>query len=173
MKKILLTLALICIAVCSYAQRDIPAGGYMDVASVETSFGDDVGVSKQVTLYKIKDKEGNPAFFLFASKVMATFTFGTVDSFSSLAIPSGCTILDFGTTYEDALQNLENLLDLFAQQDGAQLELTSRDGSVVPCTLHKGVLGKHIGLDGTYLSKSDVKSLRTGLKISKKLHKDL
>lgn len=173
MKKILVTLTLLSIAICSYAQRDIPAGGYMDVASVETSYGDNVGVSKQVTLYKIKDKEGNPDFILCVSSVMATFSFGTVDSFASLAIPSGCTLLDFGTTYEDAMGNFDNLLALFTEQDGAQLELASHDGNAVICTLHKGLLGKHIGLEGTYLSKSDVKSLRTGLKLSKKFHPDL
>ena len=35
MKRILITLALICMAICAYAQRDVPAGGCMEVASIE------------------------------------------------------------------------------------------------------------------------------------------
>ena len=61
MKKILVTLALLCMAICSYAQRDIPAGGCMEVASLESddSIGG-IGQEKQITLYKVKDDEGNP-----------------------------------------------------------------------------------------------------------------
>ena len=66
MKRFLVTLALVCLTIGAYAQRDIPAGGCMDVASVETNdtFGDHVGTGKEVTLYKVKDNEGNPSFFL-------------------------------------------------------------------------------------------------------------
>ena len=56
MKKLLVILALACVTVCAYAQKDIPAGGCMEVASAG---GDD-----EFTLYKVKDREGNPSFFL-------------------------------------------------------------------------------------------------------------
>lgn len=175
MKKILVSLALACMAVCAYAQRDIPAGGSMDVASIETgeSFDDSVGLTKQVTLYKVKDNEGNPGFFLCLGRTVGSIFFGTEDSSTSFSIPGSAVLLDFGTTYQDALDNLDALIDLFAGKNGAQTELPCRDGSTVLCTLHKGFLGKHLDIAGTDLTRSDIKSLRTSLKISKKLHPDL
>ena len=175
MKRVLLTLALMCMAIFSYAQRDIPAGGCMEVASVETgeTFDDHVGLSKQVTLYKVKDKDGNPSFFLCVSHTTASIFFGTADSNTSFSIPSGGVMLDFGTTYQEAMDNLNDLLDMFAEKDGTQKELTCRDGSKVQCTLFKGFLGKHLDIAETSLTKGDIKSLRTSFKISKKLHPDL
>ena len=98
MKRILVTVALMCMAICSYAQRDIPAGGCMDVASVETSnsIGDNVGFGKQVTLYKVKDNEGNPSFLLSISGVSLSLSVGTDISSSTLSIPTGGVLLDFG-----------------------------------------------------------------------------
>ena len=51
MKKILVMLALACLAISAYAQRDVPPGGCMDVASVESNatFGDAVGLGPHVT----------------------------------------------------------------------------------------------------------------------------
>ena len=175
MKKFFVTLVLMGMAFCSYAQRDIPAGGSMEVASVETgeSFDDSVGFSKQVSLYKVKDNEGNPSFFLCVSNTMASFFFGTEDSNTSITIPSGVIMLDFGTTYQEAMDNLDALIAMFSQKDGTQKELTCRDGSKTVCTLHKGFLGKSICIEDTSLSKSDIKSLKISFKISKKLHPDL
>lgn len=175
MKKLFVTLVLACIAVCSYAQKDIPAGGSMEVASVESgeSFNDAVGLSKQITMYKVKDDEGNPSFLLYLSNTRASILFGTEDSSTSFTIPSGGIVLDFGTTYEEALDKLNELIDFYAEKDGAQMELTGRDGSKIVCTLNKGLLGKSLSIGETSLTKSDAKSLRTGLKLSKKLHRDL
>jgi len=175
MKRFLVTLALVCLTIGAYGQRDIPAGGCMDVASVETNdtFGDHVGTGKEVTLYKVKDNEGNPSFFLCISQALATFSFGTEDLSTVFTLPGGGVMLDFGTTYQDALDSLETLLDLFDEKDGAQKELACRDGSTIVCTLHKAFLGKHLSIGDTSLTKSDIKGLRTGLKISKKLHPDL
>lgn len=174
MKQFLLIFALMCLAICSYAQRDIPAGGCMDVASVETdnSVGG-VGVGKQITLYKVKDNDGNPSFFLVISNPTLTFSIGTADSNTSIGIPTGGVQLDFGTTYDEAMGNLDSLLDLFKEENGAQKELTCKDGSTVQCTLNKGILGKHLDIAETSLTKSNIKSLRTSFKISKKLHPDL
>ena len=47
------------------------------------------------------------------------------------------------------------------------------DGSPAVFTLHKGFLGKHLNIREAPLSKGDLKSLRTGLKLSKKLHSAL
>lgn len=175
MKRLLVTLVLACLAICSYAQRDIPAGGSMELASVETgdTIGDHVGLNKQITLYKVKDEEGNPSFFLSVSHVSASFSFGTADSNTTFSIPDGGVLLDFGTTYQEAMDSLDRLLGMFVLKDGEQMELSCRDGSKVLCTLHKGFLGKHLSIEETSISKSDIKSLKTGLKISKKLHPDL
>jgi hypothetical protein len=175
MKKILVLLALTCLAISAYAQRDIPAGGCMEVASVENNatFGDAIGLGKQISLYKVKDDEGNPSFFLCVSNVAASFIFGSEDDFTSFTIPSGGVMLDFGTTYDDAMDNLDALLDMFKEGDGAQKEFPTRDGGTVNCTFNKGLLGKQILIAETSLSRSDVKSLKTSLKISKKLHRDL
>ena len=56
MRKLFLTWAVALFAVTlSYAQKDIPAGGSMELASLES--GDD-----QFALYKVKDKEGNQLY---------------------------------------------------------------------------------------------------------------
>ena len=147
----------------------------MEVASVETNYtiGDTIGMGKQITLYKVKDNDGNPCYMLCVSHAIATFTFGTVDAFSMISIPNGVVLLDFGPTYQDAMDNLDALLAMYELDNGAQKELRCTDGSTVQCTLHKGLLGKHLDIEGTDLNKSDVKSLKTSLKISKKLHRDL
>lgn len=170
-----MTLALLCMAICSYAQRDIPAGGSMEVASIETeeTFGEHVGLGKQVSLYKVKDNDGNPSFFLCVSNTTASIIFGTEDDYTSFTIPSGGVMLDFGTTYQEAMDKLDALIGLFSEKDGAQMELTCRDGEITVCTLHKGFFGKSISIEETSLSRSDIKSLKTSFKISKKLHPDL
>ena len=175
MKRILVTLALMCMAISAYAQRDIPPGGSMEVASVEIgeNFGDSVGLSKQITMYKVKDNDGNPSFLLSLSRSMSILSIGSADAGSAFNIPGGGVLLDFGTTFQEAIDNLDELIDMFAEMDGTQKELTNHDGSKVSCTLHKGALGKHLDIEGTHLSKSNIKSLKTSLKISKKLHPDL
>ena len=175
MKRILAVLALTGMAISAYAQRDVPAGGCMDVASIETenTFGDHVGLGQQITMYKLKDDEGNPSFLLAISSITASFSIGTDVSSTTLSIPTGGILLDFGTTYQEAVDNLDRLLGMFALKDGAQMEFVTRDGDKVPCTLHKGFLGKHLSIGETSISKSNVKSLKTSLKISKKLHPDL
>ena len=161
-------------AIFAYAQRDIPAGGSMEVASIESddSIGG-IGQEKQITMYKVKDNDGNPSFLLCVSHTMLSLNFGTEDSNSTISLPGGSVLLDFGTTYQEAMDNLDALLDMFAEKDGAQKELISRDGSPVLCTLYKGFLGKHLEIAETSITKSDIKSLKFSFKISKKLHPDL
>lgn len=170
MKKILFTLAFACLAICSYAQRDVPAGGSMEVASVETesSIGG-VGVGKQIYLYKVKDNDGNPEFFLSISNPALTLSIGD----SWFGIPTGGTLLSFGTTYDEAMNMLDSLLDLFNEENGTQKELVSRDGNPIVCTLKKGTFGKSLSIEETSLSKSNVKALKNSFKFSKKLHRDL
>ena len=165
MKRLLLTLALVFLAICSYAQRDIPAGSSMDVASVEND-------DNHFTLYKIKDKDGNPGFYLSVNHVIASVSFGTLGSNTTFSIPDG-SLLYFGTSYEEAMDNLDSLLNLFDGQDGAQKVFTCRDGSPALCTLHKGFLGKYLSIGETSITKGDVKSLKRSFKLSKKIHPDL
>ena len=174
MKRILVTLALIWIALCAYAQRDIPAGGSMEVASLESddSVGG-VGQGKQISLYKVKDNEGNPSFLLCVSHTLVSVSLGSVDLSTTFSIPGGAVLLDFGTTYQEAMDNLDALQNMFTEKDGMQKELPCRDGSKVLCTLKKGLLGKHLDIAETSINKSDIKSLKTSFKISKKLHPDL
>lgn len=163
-----------CMAIFAYAQRDIPAGGSMEVASIES---DDsvagIGQGKQISMYKVKDNDGNPSFLLCVSHTMLSLSFGTEDSNSTFSLPGGAVLLDFGTTYQEAMDNLDALLEMFAEKDGTQKELSNRDGSKTVCTLHKGFLGKNLEIAETSISKSDIKSLKFSFKISKKLHPDL
>ena len=161
-------------AIFAYAQRDIPAGGSMEVASIESddSVGG-IGQGKQISMYKVKDNDGNPSFLLCVNHTMLSLSFGTEDSNSTFSLPGGAVLLDFGTTYQEAMDNLDALLEMFAEKDGTQKELSNRDGSKTVCTLHKGFLGKNLEIAETSISKSDIKSLIFSFKISKKLHPDL
>lgn len=163
-----------CMAIFAYAQRDIPAGSSMEVASIESddSVGG-IGQGKQISMYKVKDNDGNPSFLLCVSHTMLSLSFGTEDSNSTFSLPGGAVLLDFGTTYQEAMDNLDALLEMFAEKDGTQKELSNRDGSKTVCTLHKGFLGKNLEIAETSISKSDIKSLKFSFKISKKLHPDL
>ena len=161
-------------AIFAYAQRDIPAGGSMEVASIDSEDSiAGVGQGKQITMYKVKDNDGNPSFLLCVSHTMLSLSFGTEDSNSTFSLPGGAVLLDFGTTYQEAMDNLDALLEMFAEKDGTQKELSNRDGSKTVCTLHKGFLGKNLEIAETSISKSDIKSLKFSFKISKKLHPDL
>ena len=174
MKRILVTLALMCLAICAFAQRDIPAGGSMEVASIDSEDSiAGIGQGKQITMYKVKDNDGNPSFLLCVSHSLVSISIGSVDWSSTFSLPGGAVLLDFGTTYQEAMDNLDALLGMFAEKDGTQKELTCRDGSKVQCTLNKGFLGKHLDIADTSITKSDIKSLKFSFKISKKLHPDL
>ena len=160
MKKLFLAVVLACTAVISYAQRDVKPGRSLEVASVEQN-------DNNLYIYKVKDNDGNPAYYLSVSRV--EYAFEAEITFSS----SNGMVLLFGETYEDALENLEELLEMFTEDDGEQKEFTSIDGTKVLCTLHKGCLGKHLSIGEASLTKGSIKSLRYGLKVSKKLHPDI
>ena len=168
MRKLFLTWAVALFAVTlSYAQKDIPSGGSMELASLES--GDD-----QFALYKVKDKEGNPNFIFTASHQIFSFDVSTPDSSGGFGIGDGKALI-IGESYEDALACINELIGLFDQADGTQKEFTCMDGSTVMVTLHKGFLGRHlsVGVGDASVSKGELKSLRTGLKLSKKLHSEL
>lgn len=165
MKKLLLTVAVALLATVSYAQRDIPAGGEMEVASAEAN-------DCYFALYKTKDLDGNSTYLFCASRVVASFSAEIFNSTSTFSAGDGVILL-FGEIYEDAMENIEELLELFTGEDGDSIEFASRKGDTVTVVLRKGVLGKHLEIGPASITKSSVKSLRTSLKISKKLHKDI
>ena len=166
MKKILVSLVLLCTAVFgSYAQKDIPAGSSMEIASAGSD--DD-----EITLYKVKDKEGNPCFYLAVRHTTAKVEMELFGGESVFSAAEG-SLVNFGTTLEEATENLDALLGLFIEPEGAQMEFTCKDGSKILFTLQKGFFGKYLTAGPSTLRKSDLKSLKTGIKISKALHPGL
>lgn len=165
MKKLILAVVLAGMTVISYAQRDVRPGSSLEVASVEQN-------DNNFYIYKVKDKEGNPAYYLSVSRVEYAFEAEILNSTTTFSSSNG-TVLLFGETYEDALENLEDLLEMFTEDDDEQKEFTSIDGTKVLCTLHKGCLGKHLSIGEASLTKGNIKSLRYGMKVSKKLHPDI
>ena len=164
MKRLLVILALVCMTVCAYAQKDIPAGGCMEVASAG---GDD-----EFTLYKVKDKEGNPSFFLSVTDVAFSSDYellGVETTFSAL----NGSVLYFGATSEEVMANLDELLEMFDKPGGTQKEFTCRDGSTALCTLNKSIFGKSLRVGKVSIGKSDIKSLKSDFKATKKRYPDL
>ena len=165
MKKLFLALAVALLATVSYAQRDIRPGSEMEVADAEVN-------DCFFAIYKTKDLDGNSTYLFCASREVASFSAEIFNSLSTFSAGEGVVLL-FGETYEDAMENLEELLDLFSGEDGDSMEFAARDGSAVTVVLRKGLLGKHLDIGPASITRSSVKSLRTSLKISKKLHKDI
>lgn len=165
MKKLFITVVLACITVIAYAQRDVKPGRSLEVASVEQN-------DNNLYIYKVKDNEGNPAYYFSVSRVEYAFEAEILNSTTTFSSSNGMVLL-FGETYEDALENLEELLEMFTEDDGEQKEFTCLDGTKILCTLHKGCLGKHLSIGDASITKSNIKSLRYGLKVSKKLHPDI
>lgn len=165
MKKLFVSLALACMAICSYAQQDIKARDRMEIASVETN-------DNEITLYKVKEADGNSGFYLVASHVLVSFSLEILESTTSFSSADG-TLLYFGASADEAMDKLDALIDLFSEQVGAQMEFTCRDGSTVAATLRKGLFGKYLDIQDTNVSKSDIKSLKASFKIARKLHPGL
>lgn len=165
MKKLFVSLALACMAICSYAQQDIKARDRMEIASVETN-------DNEITLYKVKEADGNSGFYLVASHVLVSFSLEILESTTSFSSADGA-LLYFGASADEAMDKLDALIDLFSEQAGAQMEFTCRDGSTVAATLRKGLFGKYLDIQDTNVSKSDIKSLKASFKIARKLHPGL
>ena len=165
MQKLFVSLALACMAICSYAQQDIKARDRMEIASVETN-------DNEITLYKVKEADGNSGFYLVASHVLVSFSLEILESTTSFSSADG-TLLYFGASADEAMDKLDALIDLFSEQAGAQMEFTCRDGSTVAATLRKGLFGKYLDIQDTNVSKSDIKSLKASFKIARKLHPGL
>jgi len=173
MKKFLITIAIALMAISAYAQKDIPAGASLELASIENN-------DKQFTLYKVKDLEGNPAFYLNVGRVTGSMSL-SIGSTSSEFTSLDAAVMFIGETYEEAMETLDSLIEMFKEEDGAQREFECFGGETALCTLHKGCLGKHLSFTfpqgfrtgESEISRSDLKSLRVSMKISKKLHKDI
>lgn len=163
MKKWILTLTLACVAICSYAQQNIRPMDGMEIASVENN-------NNRITLYKVTDAEGNPGFYLGAIHVRILLTLEYLNTtFSDADGP----LLYLGASSEEAMNNLDALIALFSEEEGAQMEFTCRDGSTVAATIRKALLGKNLVIRETSVAKSDIKSLKASFKIARKLRPDL
>jgi hypothetical protein len=165
MKKLFVSLALACMVICSYAQQDIKARDRMEIASVETN-------DNEITLYKVKEADGNSGFYLVASHVLVSFSVEILESTTTFSSADG-TLLYFGASADEVLDKLDALIDLFSEPAGAQMEFTCRDGSTVAAILRKGLFGKYLDIRDTNVSKSDIKSLKNSFKIARKLHPGL
>ncbi len=165
MKKLFVSIALACMVICSYAQRDIKPRDCMEIASVESN-------DNEITLYQVKEADGNTDFYLVASHVMVSFSLEILESTTSFSSGEG-TLLFFGASADEVMDKLDALIDLFSEQAGAQMEFTCRDGSTVAAILRKGLFGKYLDIQDTNVSKSDIKSLKASFKIARKLHPGL
>ena len=114
MKKFLVTIAIALMAISAYAQKDIPAGASLELASIENN-------DKQFTLYKVKDLEGNPAFYLTVGRVTGSMSL-SIGSFSSESTSLDAATLFIGETYEEAMETLDSLIEMFKEENGAQRE---------------------------------------------------
>lgn len=182
MKRILLSLALACITVFSYAQKDLAVGIRFEVAEVEDN---DDGY----TIFKYKDQDGSIGYYL--SLMHQTELLGIViDNASSSLSHFNEVCLNMGATSDDAIAFLDDLLELVGEDTGTTRDFEARltngaefltDSCTTTCYVKKGFLsGKY--LDFVYefkdrtqdveLRKGAIKSLRSTLKFNKKLHPD-
>ena len=88
MKKLILAVVLACTAVVSYAQRDVKPGRSLEVADVEQN-------DNNFYIYKVKDNDGNPAYYLSVSRVEYAFEAEILNSTTTFRSSNG-TVLLFG-----------------------------------------------------------------------------
>ena len=180
MKKILIALALIFPAFFAAAQ-EIPAGMRMELA--EISENDD-----QFSIFKYKDEDGSVAYYLSVGREfnVVEAVFGDVSNISLGHVDE--TVLCLGKTYDEAQAFLESMLALFDKELETTVEFPARlsvgaeklgGESVANCIVVKRFLqGKHLlfhFISGDHtgeseLSKANLKSLISSLKIARKLH---
>lgn len=180
MKRILIALALACLTLCSYAQKNLPAGMRSEITEIEQN--DDT-----YTLFQYKDRDGNLGYYLSLLHTNGSVSFEILEMGNTSISSFDECCLYLGETYDQALEALTDLVDLFSEAAGTTRELEGRrtngaegltDPITITCVLRKGLLGKHLDLrfEGrnrpaeVQLSKSSVKSLISGLKFHRKLH---
>lgn len=180
MKKILVSLAIACITLCSYAQKNLPVGMRSEITEIEQN--DDA-----YSLFQYKDRDGNLGYYLSLVHTDMTLEaiFGDDANMSVSRFDECCLYL--GETADDAQAALASLLDLLDEEPGTVREYDARltngaemltGKATVECLVRKSLFGKRLEFrfDGRYhlnevqLTKGNVKSLIAGLKFYRKLH---
>ena len=173
--------ALVCHIPSAWAQNQ-PAGIRMEVAEAETDKGD-------FSIFTYKDEDGTFGYYLSLGRV--TKLLGAIrDDITDMSFDDiRETTICLGATYDEALSTLNSIIDLFDKDVDTTAEFQGRattgadrlgEPSTTNCIVDKKpvVGGKRLLFvftsgnrqSKTYVSKTVLKELRTGLKIDKKLH---
>ena len=181
MKKILLIVVAAMMATMNTQAQNIPVGMRMECAESETD-------NSEYSIFTYKDDDETFGYYLGLGRVInyvSIFRDDITDmSFSDIKE----TCIWLGTTYDEALATLGDILDLYSKDVDTTVEFRGRaatgsdrlgEPNTSTCIVQKKPLGgKRLLFQftcgkrqaQTYLSKSVVKELRMGLKIDKKLH---
>lgn len=182
MKRILITLTLLCVAVFAYAQKGIPAGQRFESVEIEDN-------DYSYSVFKYKDADGTLGYYLSLGNTAIEAEFSIRDLTSSIKhVDETCLCL--GANVEEAYAALDDLLELVGEDPGTVKEFESRktngvgllDYGTIPCMVVKPFLGgkrlrftfvtasgRSVDVD---LTKGSIKSLRRGLKINQTFQPD-
>ncbi len=181
MKKFFITVLFAFIAICAFAQKDIPAGMRMEVAEVEEN-------NREYSIFTYKDEDGTLEYYLSLGRVFRLLEIAKDDvpDMSLSQIDEACICL--GATAEEAFASIDSILELFNADLGTTKEFPSRlttgadrlgAPSTATCIVVKRFLqGKRLSFTfivknhtgHTDLTKSAVKSLKGVFKFNQKLH---
>lgn len=180
MKRILISLAIACMALCTYAQKNLPVGIRSEITEIEQN--DDT-----FSLFQYKDPDQRVGYYLSLLHTNGSVSFEILEMGNTSISSFDECCLYLGENYDQVLETLTGLVDLFSEPSGTTRELEARrsngaeglaDSITVNCILRKGLLGKHLAIQfegrkhpaEVQLSKSSVKSLISGVKFYRKLH---
>ena len=166
----------------AHAQK-MPAGMRIEVAESE-------GNNSEYSIFTYKDKDDEESFGYYLSLGRVTNLLSIIrDDITDATfedIRETCVWL--GSTYDEAMFTLDNILDIFDDEEGTVAEFKGRavtkgerlgEPTTSTCTVQKKMLGGKrllfVFVCGkrqaeTYVTKAVVKELRAGMKIDKKLH---
>ena len=180
MKRILISLAIACMALCTYAQKNLPVGIRSEITEIEQN--DDT-----FSLFKYKDQDESVGYYLSLLHTNGSVSFEIMEMGNTSISSFDECCLYLGENYDQVLEMLTGLVDLFSEPSGTTRELAARrsngaerltDTLTVNAVLRKGLLGKHLAIQfegrkhpaEVQLSKSTLKSLISGVKFYRKLH---
>lgn len=182
MKRILITLTLLCVAVFAYAQKGIPAGQRYESVSLRQN--DD-----EYAIFKYKDEDGTVGYYLSLGHTLSEADISIGDLFNSSFkhTPEACLCL--GANAEEAFATLDDLREVMEGEIGDRKDYPARitngvglfDQDIVSCTVVKPFIGsKRLCFVFLYkerpvsveLTKGSLKSLRNGLKFHLKIQPD-
>ena len=181
MYKILLTFVFAMMVTMSVQAQNIPTGMRMEVAEAETD-------NSEYSIFTYKDDDETFGYYLGLGRVINYVSIfrDDVTDMSFEDIKETCICL--GSTYDEAMATLGDILDLFNKDVETVVEFKGRaatgadrlgEPNTSTCIVQKKPLGgKRLLFQftcgkrqaQTYLTKSVVKELRLGLKMDKKLH---